>query len=170
MAKKHQTEVDGEFISNTKLKQAQKDIEEVGKKIVELPLSQINSFNFPKPLHDAIITARGFSHSAYNRQLKFIRKLLAKEDMDAVQHTLNLFTLKASKDNAIFNKLEVWRDKLIAGDDSIIDSIAEINYDVDRQYIRQLVKNAQKEARQEKPIKSGKLLFKYLRETVEKSS
>jgi ribosome-associated protein len=56
-----------------------------------------------------------------------------------------------------------WRDRLISeGDQAISDLLMEIP-DLDRQHLRQLIRQAKKEASQNKPPAASRKIFKYLR-------
>ena len=65
---------------------------------------------------------------------------------------------------AAFHRLEQWRDQLLAGDNAVLDTLLNEFDVVDFQYLRQLVRNAAKEKKNNKPPKSARLLFQYLKE------
>ncbi|MGZ4998507.1 MAG: ribosome biogenesis factor YjgA, partial [Methylobacter sp.] len=59
---------------------------------------------------------------------------------------------------------ERWRDRLIAeGNDALTELLDEQPH-ADRQLLRQLLRNAQKEAETNKPPKSSRLLYRQLKE------
>jgi ribosome-associated protein len=53
---------------------------------------------------------------------------------------------------------------LLDGDDEAINQAVSRFPAADRQHLRQLVRNAHKELQQEKPPKSARLLFQYLKD------
>ena len=65
------------------------------------------------------------------------------------------------------HQLETWRDDLIAGKTGVIDELCQRSPAADRQHLRQLARNAQKEQEQAKPPKSARVLFRYLRELMQ---
>ncbi|HEX7026867.1 MAG TPA: ribosome biogenesis factor YjgA, partial [Gammaproteobacteria bacterium] len=66
-----------------------------------------------------------------------------------------------------FHETEQWRDKLIAGDEALLNELVGL-FNADRQHLRQLVRNAQKEQAQNKPPRSARILFQYLMELKNK--
>ncbi len=89
---------------------------------------------------------------------------MLEEDADAIREALRLVKLPHKKEVEQFHQLETWRDQLVAGDNAIFNEILESNPTADRQHINQLIRNANKEAKQNKPPKSSRILFKYLQE------
>ena len=74
--------------------------------------------------------------------------------------------LKESK-GRLWDELSIPR--LIAEGEDALGSIAETYPDIDRQHVRQLIRNAQKDISQNKPPANARKLFKYLREIHEAS-
>ncbi len=68
---------------------------------------------------------------------------------------------------ALFHKLEVLRDRLIEQGDGAMDEVIELYPTADRQQLRSLIRNAQKEKATNKPPKSARQIFQYLRELAE---
>ena len=64
---------------------------------------------------------------------------------------------------ALLHRLEKWRNELIAGDNEALEEVFAAFPNADRQHLRQLVRNAQKEEEAGKPPKSSRELFRYLR-------
>jgi ribosome-associated protein len=63
-----------------------------------------------------------------------------------------------------FQRLEQWRDRLLTGDEEVLNELASHFPQADRQHLRQLVRNAAREREQHKPPKSARALFQYLSE------
>jgi ribosome-associated protein len=100
---------------------------------------------------------------ARNRQLKYITKLLTHEDSS----TLEKFLLEADenreKENQRFHQLEQLRERLIAEGDEAISLVIDHYPEADRQHLRTLIRQAQKELAAQKPPSAARKLFKYLR-------
>ena len=60
------------------------------------------------------------------------------------------------------------RDRLVEEGDVAIPTVLELYPDADRQQLRSLIRNAQKEKATNKPPKSFRQIFQYLRELSEK--
>jgi len=64
-------------------------------------------------------------------------------------------------------KLEQIRDRLIDNGDDALAEVLNLWPDADRQQLRTLIRNAKKEKEGNKPPKSARLIFQYLRELAE---
>jgi ribosome-associated protein len=89
------------------------------------------------------------------------------EDMEVIQNAIERFEAGKQAHAQIFHKLERWRDRLIQGNNSDLQAYLEEDPEADIQHLRQLLRNAQKEAKLDKPPAASRKLFKYLRERAE---
>ena len=62
--------------------------------------------------------------------------------------------------------IERWRDRLLEEGDTALELLLEEYPLADRQYLRQSIRNAKKEMQANKPPKTARGLFKYLRELL----
>jgi ribosome-associated protein len=150
------------------LKRKHKALYALGKELVELPESLFVTIPLSERIKDQIFAAKKFKKAALQRQLRFICGLMLEEDTDAIREALRLIKLPHKKNMAKFHQLETWRDQLIAGDKATFTEILNIHPSANRQYINQLIRNTAKEAKQNKPLKSSRILFKYL-QTLQQS-
>ena len=150
--------------NKTQLKREMKVLHELGRELVELAPSKFEKITLSERMHDAISSAKKMKKSALQRQLRFISSIMSEEDVDTIQLQLKQLALPHQQEVEAFHKIEEWRDQLIAGDNNLIEDIVTEFSTADRQYIRQLIRNANKEAQQNKPPKASRLLFKYLKE------
>ena len=154
--------------NKTALKREMKILHNLGRELIDLPESKFETIPLSERMHDAIYSGKKMKKSALQRQLRFISSIMNEEDVEAIQLQLKLLAQPINQANDEFHQLEEWRDQLIAGDNELINTLVdEIN--ADRQHMRQLVRNANKEAQQNKPPKASRLLFKYLKELQEMS-
>ncbi len=147
--------------NKTALKREMKALHELGQKLVELPASKLDKITLTERMLDAVTLAKKLKKSALQRQLRYISGIISEEDMDTIQSQLQQLALPHQQEVEAFHKIEEWRDQLIKGDNELINELVE-TLDADRQHLRQLVRNANKEASQNKPPKASRLLFKYL--------
>ena len=150
--------------NKTRIKKDIAALFELGEEISELSLANIVSFDLPENIHKAVIEVGSMPHKgARKRQLKYIAGQLHKIDVEPILE--QLARLKNQSAHAVreHHQLERWRDRLIAeGDDALADLLDEQPL-ADRQQLRQLVRNAQKELQAAKPPKSSRLLYRYLK-------
>ena len=139
-----------------------KALNELGQDLIKLTPSSLSKVPLSASLLDAVQEAKRLSKGALQRQLRRIASLLLHEDVDAIKLELERQKLPSREQTAELHLLESWRDALVAGDDALLGEIIAQHPQVDRQYIRQLIRNAQLEKSKNKPPKSYRALFQYL--------
>lgn len=149
--------------NKTQLKEVAKYRHGIGKQLVELANSKLEKIPMSDRLMAAVLDAKKFKKAALKRQLKFITGLLADEDIEAIDKAIVQQDLPDKQATEALHQLEQWRDGLIAGDNKVMDDVIQQFWDIDRQHLRQLVRNAAKEAKLNKPPKSSRALFQYLK-------
>jgi len=150
--------------NKTQLKRDMKVLHDLGRELVELAPSKFNEVSLSERMYDAVFAAKKLKKSALQRQLRYISGIMSEEDIETIQIQLKQLALPHQQDVEAFHEIEEWRDKLIAGDNNLMNELIEQFASADRQHLRQLVRNASKEAQLNKPPKSSRLLFKYLKE------
>ena len=104
---------------------------------------------------------------ARNRQLKYCVKQLANVDLGAVQTYLDDRHSQQLEINQVFHDLERWRDRLVEEGDTLLGEAMQKWPGLDRQQFRQLVRDAQREEQNGKPVGARRKLFRHLRELAE---
>jgi len=150
--------------NKTELKREIKVLNLLGKELIEMPASALKKVPLTENMRQAVRDGQRFQRGAYQRQLRRIASLMAHEDVDAIQAEIARQKQPSKQQTAEFHQLEQWRDRLISGDDKLLTELIDQFPVIDRQHIRQLVRNAVQEQARDKPPKSARLLFKYLSE------
>ena len=150
--------------SKSQIKREMQALRDLGKRLVELPPSSLDRVELADKTRDAIIAARGMKREALRRQLSFIGGLLRQEEAELIERTLDRISQPHREQVQAQHEVEQWRDRLLVGDSEIIDFLAQRLPQLDRQHLRQLVRNAIRERQQEKPPRSARMLYKYLNE------
>ena len=153
--------------NKTQLKRDMKELHDLGRALVELPVTKFDQVTLTERMFESVMLAKKLKKAALQRQLRYISGIMGEENIEEIQHQLKQIALPHQQDVEAFHELEEWRDKLIAGDNDLMNEIVTQFGSADRQHLRQLVRNANKEAKQDKPPKSSRLLFKYLKELQE---
>ena len=104
---------------------------------------------------------------ARNRQLKYITKLVTNEDTQVLEDYLRETEEAQKLENKHFHDLEKWRERLIEEGDAALGQLLQQFPGADRQQLRTLIRQAQKEKQQEKAPTASRKLFKYLRTIFE---
>ena len=150
--------------NKTVLKREIKVLNQLGKELIELPPSSLKKVPLSDTMRQAVRDGQRFQRGAYQRQLRRIAKLMAHEDVEAIQFEIARQKQPSKQQTAEIHQLEQWRDRLIAGDDKLLTELIDQFSVINRQQIRQLVRNAALDLKNSKPPKSARLLFKYLSE------
>ncbi|MDH5485354.1 MAG: DUF615 domain-containing protein [Gammaproteobacteria bacterium] len=162
-------EDDDNWISKTQVKRQCDALQQLGEELIELKDSELEKISLPDVLLNAIHEARKIrKHGAQKRQRQYIGKLMRDADGDQIKHQLDQIRHKDDLNNALFKRIENWRDRILEEGDRAINELVDEYPDADRQYLRQLYRNSQKEKQQNKPPTSFRLIFKYIRELAEK--
>lgn len=161
-------EFDEELKSKTQLKKEAHDLLALGLKLANLSKHQQAKIPMTDDLRDALALAGRIKgkHEAFRRHGQYMGKLLREEDVDAIYQALDLLSNKHQQLDKKYQQYETLRDNLLSNGDDEIQSLIEQHSRLERQKLRQLVRQAKKEVEQEKPAKSFAALFDYLREHV----
>ncbi|QKI89166.1 ribosome biogenesis factor YjgA [Thiomicrorhabdus xiamenensis] len=155
-----------EFDSRTQIKEAALAVTELGEQLLQMSPATLSKLNLPGDLREALDTmSRITKGNAIKRQKSYIGKLLRQNEplIVEIKALLDEEEIKRKQQNAHFHKLEQWRDRLVEEGDEALGELMQQYPQVDRQHLRQAIRNAQKEQEQGKPPKAAREIFKYLR-------
>ncbi len=157
-------------VSKSQRKREAHELLDVGKLLIGMPDSRLARMPLDDELRSAIEFARDIrAHGAKKRQMMTVGKMLRLRDTDELLDALQDLHDKDRKLNARHHHIEAWRDVLITGDDQALADLLEKIPDLNPQILRQLLRNARKEASLSKPPTSARKLFKLLRDADEQS-
>ncbi|WP_355660831.1 ribosome biogenesis factor YjgA [Halomonas salifodinae] len=153
--------------SKTQRKQEMHALQALGEKIIALSDAQRAKL----PLSDDMLaaveeTGRIRSREARRRHMQYVGKLMRKEDTEAIQAAFDEFEQEKLRRDHAFHRLERWRDRLIEEGDEAVEAFLADFPDADRQALRQLIRNAQRERDANKPPASSRKLFKLIRDSA----
>ncbi|WP_296056851.1 ribosome biogenesis factor YjgA [uncultured Amphritea sp.] len=159
-------ESDEEWVSKTQRKREMEELQALGARLPELNKEQLAKVPMSDILRAAVEEAQRLQPrcEAIRRQLQYIGRLMRAEDADEIQTAIDRFEAGKQAHLQVFHKLERWRDRLILGDNTDLEAYLEEDSGADIQHLRQLIRNAKKEASLDKPPATSRKLFKYLRE------
>jgi ribosome-associated protein len=131
----------------------------------ELSAAQLKNLELPESIYKPLTEVAGMPHKgARKRLLKFIAGQLHKIDVEPFLEKLARIKNQSAHAVREHHLVERWRDRLITeGNDALVALLSEQPH-ADRQQLRQLLRNAQKEAEAAKPPKSARLLYRYLKD------
>lgn len=139
----------------------------LGEELSKLQPAQLKTIDLPEIIDNAVKQVAGMPPTgARKRLLKYIAGQLHKIDAEPFKERLARIKNTSAHVVREHHTLERWRDRLLTeGDEALTDFLDEQPL-ADRQQLRQLVRNAQKEMAANKPPKSSRLLYRYLKDTI----
>lgn len=154
-----------EYVSRGELKREMQALQALGRELTGVSGKLLAEWGLSQRTLDAVLEGKRLVPRALNRHLRFVAKLLADEDTEALRERLDSLHRPHQLSVAAFHRAEQWRDRLIAGDQGSLQEILQRHPGADTQRLRQLTRNAIKEAEQGKPPKSARELFRLIAET-----
>lgn len=151
--------------NKTQIKKDMAALFAISEEMSELSMGQLKTLELPEVINKAVVEVSGMPHKgARKRLLKFIAGQLNKIEVEPIFEKLARIKNKSAHAVREHHIVERWRDRLISeGNDALTELLDEQPH-ADRQVLRQLLRNAQKEAAAAKPPKSSRLLYRQLKD------
>lgn len=157
-------EDDENIVSKSQRKRESTALQGLGKELFELSRDQLKKMDLPEKLLDALLEAKRLtSREGIRRQMQYIGKVMRDVETEPIDQQMAVIRGESNIAKAAFHALEDWRTRLIENDPALNEWLA-LHPDTDVQQIRQLIRNARKEAAEAKPPKSSRALFRLLRD------
>ncbi|HIH7565678.1 TPA: ribosome biogenesis factor YjgA [Yersinia enterocolitica] len=156
------------WVSKSAIKRDAEALKDLGTELVELGKNALEKIPLDEDLLAAVELAQKIKKEGRRRQIQLIGKMLRARDVEPIQTALDKLKNRHNQQVSLFHKLELLRDRLVEEGDDAIPTVLELYPEADRQQLRSLVRNAQKEKAANKPPKSYRQIFQYLRELAEK--
>jgi len=169
--KKRNPELEEEiiYVSKSEIKREVQEMHKLGTQLASLSPKAREKVPLDPILEEAMVLADKLSKKkeSYRRHLNYIAKQLRlAENLDEIKLAMDIIGNKNQQASVVLNKLEYLRDQLITGGDKKVNELIEEYDNLDRQKLRQLVRQAKKELEQEKPAKGYQDLFQYLKTSI----
>lgn len=142
------------------------DVLELAERLVALTPSQLKKVPLDEKVLDAVELARRItSHIAHKRQVHFLAKLMRKQidDLEPIRLAVDKPLEVRRRETAELHLIERWRERLIDGGDDVLNELLASFPDVDRQRLRQLVRQAQIERRENRAPSAQRSIFQLLK-------
>ena len=153
-----------DVVSKTQRKNEMLELQALGAALVELSDSQLAQFTLEPRLREAVDEAKRIkSHGARKRQIQYIGRLMRDLDADPIRAGLAAIEGGSAQATARHRRLEAWRERLLADDEALTEFAAE-HPGSDLQALRALIRNARKEAKEQKPPRAYRELFRFVKQ------
>ena len=161
-------EEDDNWVSKSQRKRECDEVLELGEKMIALNQDELDQITMDEELRRAIDEAQRIkANSALKRQKHYIAKVMRGLDDETLTAQVERVLHKDDIYNADFKRMEKWRDAIIENGDRGINDFLEQYPQADRHHLRQLVRNAAKEKKNNKPPAAYRQIFKYIREVID---
>ncbi|MGO2012247.1 MAG: ribosome biogenesis factor YjgA [Pseudoalteromonas sp.] len=157
------------YVSKSELKRDAQELHQLGSDIAKMGKKQRERLPLNDDLQEAMVVADKISNKsdAYRRHLNYIAKTLRTvENIDEIKALIDIMLNKNNQAEVIIKKIEQLRSDLIEQGDDLINQTIEQYPTLERQKMRQLVRNAAKEVKAEKPARGYRELFQYLKGAI----
>ncbi len=154
-------------------KRRAEQLERLGESLVLLAEPKLARVPMPDDLRDALTEARRLkatsARGGYRRQVQFLGRIMRSIDALPIAAALDAMRHEDAPSAASFQAAEHHRDALVAASDgadvdALLDALLRAHPQLDRTHLRQLVRQAHKEAHDNKPPHAARALFRALRE------
>ena len=157
------------WVSKSEIKRDAEELKRLGGEMVDLGSNSLDKLPLDDDLRTAIELAQKIKKEGRRRQMQLIGKMLRSRDVEPIRTALDKLKNRHNQQVALFHKLEVLRDRLVEQGDDVIPEVLNLYPDADRQQLRAMIRNAQKEKATNKPPKAYRQIFQYLRELAQAS-
>jgi ribosome-associated protein len=138
-------------------------LEPLARDLMALSERRLKELDLDEALLDALRVARTLERGALQRQLRYLRGLLAEIDTDTLRATIASWKQPQAEDVRAMHEVEAWRDALIEGDDALVETLCARFATLDRAAFETLVAEARAERAQGRPPRASRQLFRLLR-------
>ena len=145
------------------------DVLELAEKLVAMPASQLKEVPLDEAIFDAVKMAQKItSHIAHKRQVHYLAKLMRKQaDLEAIRVSVDKPLEVRRRETAEMHLMERWRERLLnEGDDAVGELVTQYP-ETDRHRLRQLIRQAGVEKRENRPPSAYRAIFQVLKAQIQ---
>lgn len=148
--------------SKSQLKRDSVELQKLGEEFAALGDKVIREAELPPELETALLLIKNLTkHEARRRHMQYVGKLMRAFDTSRIRQIVEAARQGHAIRTDAFHKAEKLRDRLVDGDDDLVQQLFEAHPD-EAQRLRQLVLAARREKDAGKPPASARALFKLL--------
>lgn len=150
--------------NKTALKREHQQVQQFAESLVKKPTLLKSKAEIPDKIVQQIEIAKKIKGNAYRRQIKHIANQLIKQGDEFLEFIMS----DDAQINVIkqLSRIENLRDELIKGDDSLQNQLVIDFPNIERQNLRNLIRQSRRELSKNLPMKAAKSLMQYLKDTM----
>lgn len=151
--------------SKSQRKREARALFDLGRELVGLNRAALAKMPLDESLRQAVMEARAITaHVAHKRQLQYVAGLLRQRDAAPILAAVEALRAEGRQNAARHHRVEVWRDRLLQDGDGAVRDLLEQRPGIEAQALRQLLRNATREAERGQPPAAARKLFRFLRD------
>lgn len=152
--------------SKSQLKRDMTALQDLGRRLTELPADRLERLGLPDRLREAIDQyTRITAHEGGRRQLQFIGRLMRDVDPVPLREALDAYHGESKAEVAAMHLAERWRERLLAEPAALAEFAATYRV-ADMTHLRNLMRGAAREKSGSKPPRDYRELYRALREAM----
>jgi ribosome-associated protein len=157
-----------ELKSKSEIKREMHQLQDFAERLIGMSKHQRSRLPLSDDLKDAMVLADKITnkHEALRRHIRHTAKILLETDLQPIHQAIEVMANKHQQETAKFVRLEALRDDLITQGNNAVEALICEFPNIERQKLKQLIRNAAKEKKTEKLGKHYKNLFAYLKENA----
>jgi ribosome-associated protein len=157
-----------ELKSKSEIKREMHQLQDFAERLIGMSKHQRSRLPLSDDLKDAMVLADKITnkHEALRRHIRHTAKILLETDLQPIHQAIEVMANKHQQETAKFVRLEALRDDLITQGNNAVEALIGEFPNIERQKLKQLIRNAAKEKKTEKLGKHYKNLFAYLKENA----
>lgn len=145
--------------SKSQIKREAEELQKLGEELAKLSRAQLDRMSLPNELRKALMDYHAIkSNIAARRHRQFIGTLMRDVDPEPIRQALLQNEMDRPVEPETAKETRMWLDRLLAGDPDSMEEFILASPGLDRQRLRQLLRNIHKEKSIGKPSKSLKAL------------
>ena len=151
--------------SKSSLKREMLALQDLGKKLAELTPDVLKKMPLEERLLETILQLQKMTQrEAHRRHLQLVGKLMREADIEAVKLAYENTQTGGIEASRALHQLEHWRKRLLDEGDKAIGEALQVFPGIETQPLRQFLRDARREAEQQKPPAAARKLFQYLKQ------
>jgi ribosome-associated protein len=157
-------ETDDAKPSKSQRKRDMDELKHLADRLTEIPNSQLDRVPYEEIKNAVRIAQKITKGNARKRQIGYIAKQLANIDLDPIMAIIDRLDASSAAHVRKFHQLESWREQLLEGNKLTMQEIIARYPGLDRQHLRQLVRNAVSEKETGDAMIHFRKVFQYLKQ------
>ncbi len=160
--------IDAPVCSKSQRKRDAEAQQKLGEVLVALSPEHLAQVPLSEEVLEAVQTAQRIrERGGRRRQLQLIGKLMRREDTEPIRAALDTLEGRSAAAIAGHKQAEMWRERLLGEGDTALAEFLVACPGADPQRLRQLMRNANRQAGAGQPARASRELFRLLRRSLE---